>query len=85
MSDKPYCDCDDDECDCVGCTVTGAADIDDDDQAQAAGQCAWILLTPETEPKAAAQMFKRGRDRKWIERFMPSLCWAWEMTRLKRC
>lgn len=70
MSDKPYCDCDDDECACVGCAVTGAAD---NDAAQAIGQCAWILLTPETEPKAAAQMFRRGRDRKWIERFLAAL------------
>lgn len=26
MSDKLYCDCDDDTCECVGCAVTGAAD-----------------------------------------------------------
>lgn len=85
MSDKLYCDCDDDDCECAGCAVTGAADDPigpvqcwDDKPGESidlsdVGPHTWPAWTPDTSPETAAEIVRRVHDKKWIAKFVALL------------
>lgn len=84
MSDKLYCDCDDDTCNCAGCPVAGADDEPvepvqcwDDKPAEMdlsdVGPHSWIMLDTEASPKTAAAMIRKARDAKWVAQLIAAL------------